>query len=94
MSGIARTLSSAQPAGQPLGVFFAEAGAMGLFGGIFGVALGWLIGEVLTWGTTIYLRRQDLPGPAAAVIPNPLAPSASGVRDLLSLCRRSRLKPR
>jgi putative ABC transport system permease protein len=26
-------------------LFFAEAGAMGLFGGIFGVALGWLIGE-------------------------------------------------
>jgi len=25
--------------------FFAEAGAMGLFGGFFGVALGWLIGS-------------------------------------------------
>ena len=34
-------------------LFFAEAGAMGLFGGIFGVLLGWLIGLALTWGTTI-----------------------------------------
>src|SRR5467141_4045897 len=28
-------------------LFFAEAGAMGLFGGFFGVALGWLIGSAL-----------------------------------------------
>ncbi|HSP44430.1 MAG TPA: ABC transporter permease, partial [Chthoniobacterales bacterium] len=34
-------------------LFFAEAGAMGLFGGFFGVALGWLIGQALYWGTTI-----------------------------------------
>src|SRR5215471_2028330 len=43
-------------------VFFAEAGAMGLFGGIFGVALGWLIGQALTWGATIYLGGRICPG--------------------------------
>src|SRR5260370_7574002 len=43
-------------------LFFAEAGAMGFFGGFFGVALGWLIGQALTWGTTIYLHKQNLPG--------------------------------
>ena len=50
-------------------LFFAEAGAMGLLGGICGVTLGWLIGQALTWGTTIYLKRQDLPGVKISYVP-------------------------
>ena len=50
-------------------LFFAEAGAMGLFGGFFGVALGWLIGSALTWGTTIYLHKQNLPSVKISYIP-------------------------
>jgi putative ABC transport system permease protein len=42
-------------------LFFAEAGAMGLGGGIVGVFLGWLIGKVLTFGLNVYLARQQLP---------------------------------
>ncbi len=42
-------------------LFFAEAGAMGLAGGLAGVALGWAIGRVINFGTNIYLRRQELP---------------------------------
>lgn len=42
-------------------LFFVEAGVMGLFGGIFGVGLGWLIGRAVTIGTNLYLKRQDLP---------------------------------
>jgi putative ABC transport system permease protein len=42
-------------------LFFVEAGVMGLLGGIFGVAMGWLIGRAVTWGTNLYLRRQNLP---------------------------------
>jgi len=42
-------------------LFFAEAGVMGLVGGIFGVCLGWLIGKALTLGTNMYLSRQQLP---------------------------------
>jgi putative ABC transport system permease protein len=42
-------------------LFFAEAGAMGLLGGVFGVLLGWLIGRALTFGTNVYLARQQLP---------------------------------
>src|SRR5271155_4964060 len=42
-------------------LFFFEAGVMGLFGGVFGVALGWLIGRAVTIGTNIYLARQELP---------------------------------
>src|SRR5207245_10678436 len=42
-------------------LFFVEAGVMGLLGGTFGVGFGWLIGRAVTWGTNIYLRRQNLP---------------------------------
>jgi putative ABC transport system permease protein len=50
-------------------LFFAEAGAMGLLGGIFGVALGWLIGRALTFGANIYLHRQDLPSVELSSVP-------------------------
>ncbi len=43
------------------GLFFAEAGAMGLVGGAFGVVLGWLIGRLINFGTNIYLARQHFP---------------------------------
>jgi ABC-type antimicrobial peptide transport system permease subunit len=43
------------------GLFFAEAGAMGVFGGILGVALGWTIGHAINFGTNIYLKRQHFP---------------------------------
>jgi putative ABC transport system permease protein len=43
------------------GLFFAEAGAMGLLGGAFGVVMGWIIGNVINFGTNIYLRRQGFP---------------------------------
>jgi len=43
------------------GLFFAEAGAMGLFGGALGVALGFAIGRVINFGTNIYLARQHFP---------------------------------
>ena len=42
-------------------LFFAEAGAMGVLGGVVGVALGWAIGHVINLGTNIYLKRQALP---------------------------------
>jgi putative ABC transport system permease protein len=42
-------------------LFFAEAGAMGILGGIFGLLLGWAIGQLINFGTNIYLRRQSIP---------------------------------
>jgi putative ABC transport system permease protein len=42
-------------------LFFAEAGAMGVLGGVVGVTLGWAIGQVINVGTNIYLKRQSLP---------------------------------
>jgi putative ABC transport system permease protein len=41
-------------------LFFAEAGAMGILGGVAGVALGWAIGRVINFGTNIYLRREAI----------------------------------
>jgi len=42
-------------------LFFAEAGAMGILGGIVGVMLGWAIGQVINFGTNIYLKSQSIP---------------------------------
>jgi putative ABC transport system permease protein len=81
-------------------LFFAEAGAMGLVGGILGVALGWFIGQALTWGTTIYLRRQDLPGVKISYVPWWLSLGAIGFAVVVSLMaglypasRAARLSP-
>jgi putative ABC transport system permease protein len=81
-------------------LFFAEAGAMGLVGGIAGVGLGWLIGAALTWGTTIYLRRQDLPGVKISYVPWWLALGAIAFALVVSLLaglypagRAARLNP-
>ncbi|MGA8489831.1 MAG: FtsX-like permease family protein [Terriglobales bacterium] len=47
--------------GDVKGLFFAEAGVMGVFGGFVGVALGWTIGRVINLGTNVYLKRQQFP---------------------------------
>lgn len=41
-------------------LFFAEAGAMGILGGIVGVVFGWMIGQIINFGTNIYLKRQSI----------------------------------
>jgi len=81
-------------------LFFAEAAAMGFFGGLFGVALGWLIGQALTWGTGIYLRQQDLPTAKISYVPWWLALGAVAFATIVSLlaglypaARASRLNP-
>ena len=42
-------------------LFFAEAGAMGILGGVIGVALGWSIGQLINFGTNVYLKSQSFP---------------------------------
>jgi putative ABC transport system permease protein len=56
--GVLKALGAADSDVQKL--FFVEAGVMGLFGGIFGVSFGWLLGRALTFGTNLYLKRQNL----------------------------------
>jgi len=50
-------------------LFFVEAGAMGLLGGVLGVTIGWLIGSAMNFGTNVYLRRQALPSIKVSSVP-------------------------
>ena len=81
--GILKALGATD--GDVKSLFFAEAAAMGFFGGILGVAGGWLIGRALTLGTTIYLKRQDLPNVQISSVPWWLALSAVGFAVVVSL---------
>jgi putative ABC transport system permease protein len=56
--GILKALGAADSDVQQL--FFFEAGVMGFLGGILGVLFGWLLGRALTFGTNVYLQRQNL----------------------------------
>ena len=67
------------------GLFFAEAGAMGLLGGIFGTILGWIIGRVINFGTNIYLHRQGFPPEHIWSVPVWLVAGAVGFAFIVSL---------
>ena len=66
-------------------LFFAEAGAMGILGGIAGVALGWAIGRIINFGTNIYLRRESLTPDNFWSVPCWLVAVAIGFSLLVSL---------
>ena len=66
-------------------LFFAEAGAMGVLGGIVGVALGWAIGQAINLGTNLYLKRQSLPPEHFWAVPWWLVASAIGFAFIVSL---------
>jgi len=66
-------------------LFFAEAGAMGILGGLVGVALGWGIGKVINAGTNVYLRSQSLPPDNFWSVPWWLVVFAIGFAFLVSL---------
>jgi putative ABC transport system permease protein len=66
-------------------LFFVEAGVMGLAGGVVGVFFGWGIGRVLTLGTNLYLKRQELPGVEISAVPWWLVSGAIGFAVLVSL---------
>jgi putative ABC transport system permease protein len=66
-------------------LFFAEAGAMGIVGGIAGVALGWAIGRIINLGTNVYLRRESLTPDNFWSVPWWLVAVAIGFSFLVSL---------
>jgi putative ABC transport system permease protein len=81
-------------------LFFVEAGVMGLVGGILGAFLGWLIGRALTFGTNLYLHRQNLPGVDISAVPWWLVLGAIAFAIIVSLAaglypasRAARLNP-
>ena len=66
-------------------LFFAEAGTMGLLGGILGVLFGWAIGQAINFGTNIYLQRQSLPPENFWAVPWWLVAFALGFAFAVSL---------
>ena len=81
-------------------LFFAEAGVMGLVGGVAGVGVGWAIGRAIQFVTTIYLRRQAIPAENIWTVPWWLVAGAIGFSILVSLAagmypasRAARLDP-
>ena len=66
-------------------LFFAEAGAMGILGGVLGVVLGWAIGQVINFGTNVYLKRQSLPPENFWAVPWWLVAFAIGFALVVSL---------
>lgn len=81
--GVLKALGAADLDVQQL--FFVEAGVMGLFGGILGVLFGWLLGRALTFGTNIYLKRQNLNSIELSSVPLWLVFSAIAFAILVSL---------
>jgi putative ABC transport system permease protein len=71
--------------GDVRGLFFAEAGAMGLLGGVCGTILGWIIGRVINFGTNIYLKRQGFPPEHIWSVPVWLVAGAVGFAFVVSL---------
>src|SRR5579871_1070195 len=66
-------------------LFFAEAGAMGIFGGVIGVILGWAIGQVINFRTNIYLKSQSIPPEHFWAVPWWLVGFAIGFAFFVSL---------
>jgi putative ABC transport system permease protein len=81
--GVLKALGAADSDVQQL--FFVEAGVMGFFGGIFGVLFGWLLGRAITFGTNVYLQRQNLNSIELSSVPWWLVFSALGFAVLVSL---------
>jgi putative ABC transport system permease protein len=82
------------------GLFFAEAGVMGVAGGVVGVALGWTIGRLINIGTNVYLKRQSFPPQQIWSTPWWLVTGAIGFAIVVSLlaglypaARAARLDP-
>ena len=66
-------------------LFFTEAGAMGFFGGLLGIALGFLIGKAINIGTGFYLQRHQLPAEPVWILPPWLIGAAIGFSIVVSL---------
>lgn len=66
-------------------LFFTEAGAMGFFGGLLGIALGFAIGKAINLGTGIYLRNHQLPAEPVWILPSWLIGAAIAFSIIVSL---------
>jgi putative ABC transport system permease protein len=67
------------------GIFFIEAGSIGLFGGIFGLALGWIVTRIANVVVNYYIARQGGPHVDLFYIPPWLILGALAFSILVSL---------
>jgi len=66
-------------------IFLVEASLIGLFGGVFGIALGWAVGRVINAGANYYLQTQGVPAANLFLIPWWLMAGAIAFALLVSL---------
>jgi putative ABC transport system permease protein len=66
-------------------IFLVEASLIGLFGGVFGIALGWAVGRVINAGANYYLQTQGVPAANLFLIPWWLMAGAIGFALIVSL---------
>ncbi len=66
-------------------LFFAEAGAMGFFGGLLGIGLGFAIGKAINFGTGLYMQRHQLPPESVWILPPWLIGGAIAFSIVVSL---------
>jgi putative ABC transport system permease protein len=66
-------------------LFFVEAGAMGVVGGLLGISIGWLIGRVINFGTNMYMANRDIPAQNYWIVSWWLVGLALGFSVLVSL---------
>jgi len=66
-------------------IFLVEASAIGLMGGVLGVALGWLVGRIINFGANIYIERQGGTATDLFALPLWLIAGAIGFSWIVSL---------
>jgi len=81
--GVLKALGASDSDVQQL--FFVEAGVMGFLGGILGIGFGWILSRAMTFGTNVYLHRQNLNPIELTAVPWWLALAALGIAVLVSL---------
>jgi putative ABC transport system permease protein len=66
-------------------LFFTEAGAMGFFGGVLGIGLGYAIGKGINVGTSIYMHQHQMPSEPVWILPPWLIGAAIAFSIVVSL---------
>jgi putative ABC transport system permease protein len=81
-------------------IFLIEASAIGFFGGVTGVALGWLVGRIINFGANVYIQQQGGTAGSLFSLPVWLIGGAIGFSIAISLlagtypaARAARLDP-
>jgi putative ABC transport system permease protein len=66
-------------------IFLIEASAIGLLGGLMGIGLGWLVGQIINFGANVYIRSQGGTAGTLFSLPLWLIASAIGFSIVVSL---------